>query len=273
MERGKITKIIFFIILIFSAYFLIRSRAVIKKTGTKIVFFGLGKSDSIYIEEGDKSMLIDAGLKEDKERILWKLKKLGVRKLDYLILTHPDKDHIGSASYILEEFEIGQLIQSKHFKASKREKRIARVVEEKNINNLIVKEDLGFDLGGLKVKIFSPKKDKYKKDNDYSLVTLIEDGELNYLFPGDAEKELLDEILELDLPKIDLYKVAHHARENVNSKRMIQKISPEYSVISNIQGRGEVDKYLKEQASRVIYADQEDITFFSDGSKLKIYEK
>lgn len=269
MTREKLIKLIFIIGIMIVGFFLIKPIFTSKAMKTKIVFFGLGKSDSIYIENGKKNMLIDAGLKADREEIIFKLENLGVKKLDYVILTHPDKDHIGSASYVLDKFDIGEVIQSKHFKDTKREARLARSIEEKNIKNTIAKEDMKFNLGELKITIFTPKEDKYKLDNDYSLVTLVEDNDLSYLFAGDAEKKLLDEILEIPLPKIDLYKAAHHGRINKNSKAFIQKISPEYTVITNFKEDGEIDELLSDQGSKIIYVFEKDLEFTSDGIKLQ----
>lgn len=236
---------------------------------TKIVFFGLGKADSIYIENSSRSILIDAGLKSNRKELIQKLEDLEVERLDYVILTHADKDHIGSASYVLDNFEIGEVIQSQNIKDSKREDRIEQVLQGKTIKNTRPSEDVNFFLGDLKVSIIVPKKDYYEKDNDYSLITLIEDGDLNYLFAGDAEEELLYEILELDLPQIDLYKVAHHGRENPNSEKLIKKISPKNSVITNSQEKAEVPTMLELEGSNVKYVFDKDLECISDGSELE----
>lgn len=267
--KQKIIKFSFLFIIIITAFFLIMSACFYTADKTNIVFFGMGKADSIYIENGSENMLIDTGLKSDKKTLSLKLQALKVRKLDYLILTHPDKDHIGAASYILDEFEVGEIIQSNHTKGTKREARIQKVIEEKNIKNARLTEDRLIELGKLKVKIITPEKEKYKKDNNYSLLTLIEDGDLNYLFSGDAEKKLLDEILELDLPTIDLYKVAHHGQKNSNSEKFIQKISPKYAIMTNFKEAGEIDDLLEAEGSNIIYVSEKDLSFYSDGEELK----
>lgn len=269
MPNEKLVKVAFVFLIAILGFFLIKPIISIRKDQTKIIFFGLGKADSIYIENNGRNILIDTGLKSQKESLILSLEALKVKKLDYIILTHPDKDHIGSASYILDRFEIGQLIQSNHIKDTKREGRIEKLVEEKQIESIRPREDLKFTVGDLNVTIFTPDRNDYEKDNDYSLITLIEDGELNYLFAGDAEKELLDETLEIDLPKIDLYKVAHHGRENENSKAFVEKISPEYSVITNFETEGEIDDILKAANSKIMYVFQKDLKFFSDGKSLK----
>lgn len=247
---------------------MIKKATVEESDQTKIIVFGLGKADSIYIENGSQSMLIDTGLKEHRELLIAKLEGLGVEKLDYLILTHPDKDHIGSAGYILARFDVGELIQSTHFKDTNREARIAEAVKLKKIKNSQLTEDREITLGELKISLLAPEKEEYKKDNDYSIVTLIEDGDLQYLFAGDAEKKLLDEVLERELPPIDLYKVPHHGRLNKNSEAMIQKIRPKHSIITNYEADGEINELLEDVDSTIRYAAEEDIEITSDGTEL-----
>lgn len=264
----KFVKIGLVIFILLLGFFVIRKPAPVGSTNTKIIAFGLGKADSIYIENGDQSMLIDTGFKEQRKSLIAKLEGLGVEKLDYVILTHPDKDHIGSAGYILAHFDVGELIQSTHFKGTNREARVAEAVKLKNIKNSQLTEDREITLGELKIIMFAPEKEVYKKDNDYSIITLVKDRELRYLFAGDAEKKLLDEVLVRELPPIDLYKVPHHGRINKNSELMIQKITPIHSVITNYEADGEIDELLKDAGSTIHYAAEEDIEMTSDGKEL-----
>lgn len=268
--KSKFYKVSFLLFLSVLLLFIINTFIGSTTDGTKIVFFGMGDADSIYIENHNQTILIDAGLKSDHEKLISKLKALGVTNLDYLILTHPDKDHIGGASYVLDEFEVGELIQSAHFKDTKREARIAEVVEEKNIKNTIITKDRTFELGELKVAIISPEKSAYQTDNDYSLITMVEDGNLNYLFAGDAEADLTEELLERDFPPIDIYKVAHHGRKNEYSKAFIEKIAPQYAVITSFPTEDDVKGFLEAENAIVRYVYDKDLRFFSDGVKIRI---
>ncbi len=263
---------IFFLLLILCIGFLIINPLLNKKSfNTKIVFFGMGKGDSIFIENNSKKILIDTGEKEQKNRLIQKLKALKVKEIDYLILTHPDKDHIGGASYIMETFKIGKVIQSSLEKDNKAQKRIDKVIKEKNIKNIRLDSDYEFTLGDLKCTIYAPKNDSYKKDNDYSLLTLIEDKKLHYFFAGDAEETLLKEVINIDLPIIDLYKVPHHGRANKLSAAIIKKISPRFAIITNCKGDQEVVETLKSKKAKILYAFQKDIHFLSNGKKLEIH--
>lgn len=268
--KSKFYKASFLLLLSVLLLFIVNTFIGSATDGTKIVFFGMGDADSIYIENHNQTILIDAGLKSDRKKLISKLKSLGVTNLDYVILTHPDKDHIGGASYVLDEFEVGELIQSVHFKDTKREARIAEVVEEKNIKNTILTEDCPIDLGELKVTIMSPEKSVYQTDNDYSLITLVEDGDLNYLFAGDAEADLTKELLERDFPPIDMYKVAHHGRKNEYSKAFIEKIAPQYAVITNSPTDDDVKDFLEAENAVVRYVYDRDLHFFSNGTKMRM---
>lgn len=262
-------KVGFLILVLVFGFFMISPFVKDAQVGTDIVFFGAGHADSLLIKNKAGNILIDTGLKEDREVLGDKLKTLGVKTIDYMILTHPDKDHIGGASYILDNFQVENLIQSKLEKGSKAETRIKKSLDKKPVNNTILEEDYEFSLGDLQVLIYAPQEDSYKKSNDYSLVTLIRDRDLNYLFAGDAEEELLAELLEKDLPPIDIYKLAHHGKWNGNSEEMIERISPGITVVTSDKADKRILDALEGEGSKMYYAFDEDISFFSDGREIE----
>ncbi len=235
---------------------------------TEIVFFGAGDADSMLIKNKEGTILIDSGLKADREILGDKLKLLGVNRIDYMILTHPDKDHIGGASYILDNFVVENLIQSNYKKGTKAELRIENSLKDKSTNNMTMKQDYKFSLGDLEIFIYAPREESYKKSNDYSLVTLIRDGELDYLFAADAEEILLEELLKREIPDIDLYKLPHHGKWNSNSEEMIKKISPEIGVITNKKADERVISALEDLGTEYYYVYDEDLYFYSDGVEI-----
>ena len=72
-----------------------------EKEALKITFFDVGKGDAILIETKNTSMLIDAGYDETGEELLSYLRQQGGQPLDYLVITHFDKDHVGGADHVL----------------------------------------------------------------------------------------------------------------------------------------------------------------------------
>ena len=68
----------------------------------KMTMYDIGKADCFLLEVDGKNIMIDSGLSKNKEEILKSLEKKDIEKLDYFIITHMDKDHIGSADNIIE---------------------------------------------------------------------------------------------------------------------------------------------------------------------------
>ena len=266
----KIYKLTFLIVMIALISVIFNATLSYEKDVTEIIFFAAQKGDSILIKSKDKSILIDTGLKEDREILADKLRQKKIRKIDYLILTHPDKDHIGGASHIINNFQVENLIQSEYRKNNKAELRIDKAISNKDINNVILREDLTLTLNNLEVEIYASKKDKSKKANDYSLVTLIKDRDLNYLFAGDAEALLLDELVNKDLPEIDVYKVAHHGRFNENTEAFIKKINPKVSIVTNEETEDKTLNALEEINSIVYNVFREDLVISTDGKEIKV---
>lgn len=231
----------------------------------ELIFLGLGEADSIIIYHNKKTLLIDTGEVAHGPFIIKNLRKLGVEKIDYLILTHPDKDHIGGAVDIVKNFEIGVIIQSSLQEGKALQETLNQTIETKDIKSIVPEEIYQFKLGDASIKVFPPLKTSYKKDNNYSLMTLITHKDLHFYFGGDAEKKRLEEALEDELPKVTLYKLPHHGRLNSKSAEMINKLSPEFAIITGNSPSAELVEIFKSQSSKVFYTGNKNIRFLSNG--------
>lgn len=234
----------------------------------ELIFLGIGKADAIIIRHRDRVILIDTGEVKHGPYIVNTLKNIGVEKINYLILTHPDKDHIGGAVDIIKAIEIENIIQSPLENGKSLQKILNTRIKEKNIKNIVLKESYKISMGEIDVKIFPPKKAAYKKDNDYSLLTLIKHNNLNFFFAGDAEKKRLKEALDYDLGKVDLYKVAHHGRYNSKSKEIIEVLEPKISIITNREADSKIIEALESVGSDILYSGENHIRILSDGEQL-----
>ena len=234
----------------------------------EIIFLGIGKADAIIIRNMDQVLLIDSGEVDQGPYIVNCLNDMGIERIDYLILTHPDKDHIGGAVDIINSMEVVSIIQSSLQNGKSIQRLLNATIEEKKIKNIIPVENYTFSLGEVNVEVFPPEEASYKKDNDYSLLTLINHQDLNFFFGGDAQKKRLKEALKYDLPKIDLYKVAHHGSYNSKSKEFIEFISPKISIITNTSADPKLIEALESQGSEIIYTGQDYIRFLSDGENI-----
>lgn len=235
----------------------------------EITFFGLGEADSTLIRHGNKTLLIDTGEAKDSPYIIKAILDLGIKKIDYLILTHPDKDHIGGALDIIKYFKVGEIVQSSFQKGSELQNLLNEEVSRRQIPVIIPEKEYDLNIGQASIKIFNAEEGNYKKSNDNSLLTLINHGELNYFFGGDAEKKRINEALEYNLPNIKLYKVPHHGRINSGSEDMIKKLLPEIAIITSVEGDLEILEVFKKYNTEVYVTRNQTIRFLSNGIELE----
>lgn len=205
----------------------------------KIHYLDVGQGDSTFIElPNSQIMLIDAGESKESSKITKYIQELGYQKIDYLIGTHPHTDHIGGLEHIIKEFEIGSIYMPKVITTTKTYEDLLTTISEKKLKVKSAKAGMEIiNTDDLKIEILSPMEKEYKNINNYSIVLKITFHEQTFLFMGDAEKEI-EEDLTID-EKITVLKVGHHGSDTSSDKNFIEKISPKYAIISV----GENNKY------------------------------
>lgn len=207
----------------------------LENPGVKVTFFDVGKGDAILIETANHVMLIDTGYDNTSEVILNYLERQEIQKLDYLILTHFDKDHVGGADRILEKLEAGEILQPDYESDGGQYLEYREIADEMNLQPSLVKETTRFSLDEAEFLIYPPQQEEYEEeDNDFSLVISMIYGERSFLFAGDCERERLKELLEqkeFDLNH-DILKVPHHGKEEKNSEDFFRAVSPRAAVIT-----------------------------------------
>lgn len=200
---------------------------------TQIHFIDVGQGDSTLIITPymKKTILIDTGGKLEFLNEGWRKKNnnyrvgdnlinyfysLGIRKIDYLFITHGDYDHAGDAKYLIDNFSVKKVF-----------------INNGEINELESKikekEKLDGDLKIDNVYIKNLNNRLYDDENDNSLVLNITINNKDFLFMGDASTKVEE---DLKLNKVYLLKVGHHGSDNSTSKSFVDKIRPKYSIIS-----------------------------------------
>lgn len=194
----------------------------------------VGQGDSIFIQTlDDKRILIDAGDEEAEHTVYSYLKRKGVKKIDVLIATHPDTDHIGSMDYIIDKFKISHFFMPNCKTDSDAYYNLIDSCREKNlkIEYLSKGDTLKID-NSTSMEILSPSIIT-DKNNLNSIVILMRYNNYEFLFTGDAEKENEAEILSsCNLPDIEFLKAGHHGSSSSSTKEFIEKIKPEAVAIS-----------------------------------------
>ncbi len=193
-------------------------------------FIDVGQGDSILIQTADATVLIDAGTQEGGTSVYNYLKKLGINYIDCFILTHPHEDHIGGSTKVLGGIDVGKVYLNGESSSSYIFEKLLDTLIENDISAEIPSFDCVYKFGSLKLKFLSPKV-MSESANDNSLVVMIEHGEINALFMGDAEKDVEASLLETTDIEADILKIGHHGSRNASTDAFLRKVLPRVCVI------------------------------------------
>lgn len=193
-----------------------------------IIFFYVGQADCTFIKLNDKSMIIDAGNNEDGKLISDYLKNLGINKINYIIGTHADEDHIGGLDDIIKNFETDNIYMPKIGNDSENYKDIIKAAKNKDLE--ISNPNIGdkFQINNAQCEILSVMNEGDASDNNSSIVIQMNYGETKYLFMGDAEKQIENSI---KWNKVDVLKVGHHGSGTSSNEKFLEQVKPHYAVI------------------------------------------
>jgi len=199
----------------------------------KVNYIDVGQADSILIQQGSSSMLIDAGNNEDSEIVKGYIANQGITKLDYVIGTHPHEDHIGGLDYVINSFQIGKIYLPKVTSTTKTFEDVVNAIKNKGMKATTPTPGESFKLGQAICTVFAPNGNGYKDTNNNSIVIKVTFGANSFLFTGDAEdvseKEMLAKGYDL---KADVLKIGHHGSYSSTSQEFLNKVRPKYAVVS-----------------------------------------
>lgn len=241
----------------------------------EVHFIDVGQSDCTLIKNGDYAMLIDAGDNSMGTTVQNYLQKQGVEKLDFLVLTHTDADHIGGADVVITKFAIDTVFMGDYAKDNATYRDVLDALEYKNLFWSTPRVGENYTLGDANFTIIAPN-GNYDTPNDSSIGLIVEKGSVRFAFTGDAEKEAEAGIVGngMDL-SATVYKVGHHGSSSSSSAELLDAIEPAYAVIScgrdNSYGypHREVMTSLQERGIEIFRTDEHgSIVADCDGEKI-----
>jgi len=243
----------------------------------EILFLDVSQGDSILLHypHNKYNILIDTGgnynYEISKNIIIPYLKSKGINKIDYLILTHGDYDHMGESINLIENFKVEKVIFNCG-EFNDLEKELIKVLEKKKIKYYSCIKELYIDKN--KLQFLNTK--EYDNENDNSSVIYFNYYNYKFLFMGDASTEREKDILEkYNLKDVDFLKVGHHGSNTSSSEEFINSINPKYSLISvgknNRYGHPNKEVLDTLNDSKIYRTDQDgSIMFKIKNNKLKI---
>ncbi len=236
----------------------------------------IGQADAVILKTKNHTAVIDCGEEDDGDEVCEHLAKTGTQNIDYLFITHFDKDHVGGASEVLNSFETNEIIMPDYVGTSDEYEAFTSTLREKNITPTLLSDEMSFVLDDVLFEVYPPQKNDYKEpDNDHSLVISVTHGDNKFLFAGDAEKDRLSELSsQLDLDH-DFLKMPHHGNYNKETINFLKGVTPTYTVICDSDKNPAEEtcvKALETIGSEIYHTRNGDVNIFSDGTTITLLQ-
>lgn len=198
----------------------------------EVHYIDVGQGDATLIRCGDRAMLIDAGDNSKGTKVQAYLKKHGVSRLDYVIGTHPDSDHIGGLDVIIYKFPCQTILMPNKTSDSYAYRDVLSAIKSKSYSLTYPKVGQTYTLGDAEFTIIAPTRE-YEDSNEASICILLKYGQSKFLFTGDAESQSETDMIagNIDI-ECDVYKVGHHGSKSSSGVAFLNETSPAYAVIS-----------------------------------------
>lgn len=232
---------------------------------------------TLIVSPNGKTILIDAGNNSFGDDVVDYIQQQGIEKIDILIGTHPDADHIGGIDTVIENFEIDKFYMPIRKHSTKTYRDVIKAAKKKNliIEDGIAGMEIPFE-EDISITFLSPFNHAYTNNNQFSIVTYIKYNKLSFLFMGDADEYNEQEILS-HYPKLkcNFLKIGHHGSKHSTSEQFLTSVSP--NVISISCGYKNQFHHPSKRVMELIQKynipvyrtdEQKTIRFFSDGIHL-----
>lgn len=196
-------------------------------------YIDVGQGDSIFIQlPNDETMLIDAGENDVGNAVCDYIISRGETRIDYLVGTHPHSDHIGGLDTVIENLDIGTLYLPDVSHNTKTFLDVVQAAKKKGVRAQKAKADVSVvETESLKVRFLSPVLEEYDEMNDYSAVVSVIYGDDAFLFMGDAEYTVENQLRQ-SVSAYDVLKIGHHGSNTSSTANFLKAIKPQYAVIS-----------------------------------------
>ncbi len=257
----------------------------------RVTVLDVGKGDALVIESpAGRVLVVDTGgfvgrpggNDDQVRRVVGPfLRKRGIRRIDILLLTHPHAEHIAGAARLLDEFEVGRVVDNGVGDKSGLVARYRDVARRKNVPVTQAARGARLDLGGrVRVTVLHPARPGEKRGgtNDTSIVARVSFGRTAFLLTGDAGEPSENEMIRTGGPlAADVLKVAHHGGAGATGARFLAPVRPSVAIISvdanNRHGHPDagVLARLRDAGATVYRTDQSgSVTCVSDGRRVRV---
>lgn len=238
----------------------------------------VGKADAIILQCQDQTMVIDAAEEDDGGKIVSFLHRAGRTRVDTLLITHFDKDHVGGADTLVESMDIGRVLVPAYEGTTSEYYDFLEALQKKGLTAEPLTGPARFTLGAAQIVVEPPTEYVYngnqEMDNNFSLITSVTHGDMRLLFTGDAMKARIREWLSSHRgDHYDLLKVPHHGVYNTAQEELAVSTSPRYAVICDSRkhpaDRATIEA-LRKCGTSILQTKNGNIHAASDGASITI---
>lgn len=243
----------------------------------EVHFIDVGQGDAALLICDGETMLIDGGKPEASDIIYTYLKKQNIEKLNYIVCSHADDDHIGGLSAPLANMTVENILAPETTADTRAYKSLIQKANRNNVPITHPKCGESMDFASAEIDFYGPVTESADDRNNGSIVMKVIYGETSFLFTGDAEREEENEILGKNYDvSATVLKVGHHGSKNSTTYPFLREVMPQYAVISvgdNSYGHptDDVLSRLRDADTKVYRTDmQGDIIAKSDGKTVTV---
>ena len=197
--------------------------------GLRITFLDVGQGDAVLVQVPEGAVLVDQGPPEAD--VADQLRELGVRRVAALVLTHPQRDHVGGAEEVLERIAVEQVLDPRLAAESTLAADILRVADARGVRVVEARAGAAWRLGRLRLRVLWPDGPGLPGDdpNTHAVVLLATFGTVDVLLTADAETDVTARLLSR---RVEILKVAHHGSEDAGLEEELREWRPAVAVIS-----------------------------------------
>jgi competence protein ComEC len=198
--------------------------------GFRVTFLDVGQGDSALLETASARVLVDEGPPEAD--VAGQLLRMGIRSLSAMVLTHPERDHVGGAAAVLGRLRVGVVLDPELATTGPDYQEAMAVVRARHVSRALVRSGAEFRVGGLALRVLSPPDAglPHENPNLNAVVLIASYGDTDVFLPADAESDVTGHLA--GLRDVEILKVAHHGSEDPGLPEELRTLRPEVAVIS-----------------------------------------
>ena len=246
-------------------------------TGLRLTVLDVGQGDAILLQVPEGAVLVDEGPPEAD--VADQLDGLGVDRLAALVLTHPERDHVGGAADVLERIPVEAVVDPRIPADSEDEARALAAARERGVPVRTARAGSEYRIGALRLRVLWPAGDPLPggNPNDSAVVLLVSYGTVDALLTADAEGAVT---VPIRPPPVEILKVAHHGSDDPQLRDLLELLRPRIAVVSV----GSENDYghptpatmavLEDVPGLAVYRTDEDgrVTIETDGARISVRE-